>query len=61
MESGGEQRVLERLKGRVSLERLNQRHSTIRTDVVVLETANEFEHAASEAVDSRGRGVQRRT
>ena len=42
--------VPERLKGRVRLERLCQHLRTLGADAVVLETANEVEHAASEAV-----------
>ena len=47
--------VLERLKGRVRLERLCQRLRTLGTNAIVIKTANEVEHGASEAAGSKER------
>ena len=47
--------VPERLKGRVRLERLCQRLRTLGTDAIVIKTANEVEHGASEAIDANSR------
>ena len=53
--------ILERLEGGVGLQRLAERLSTLRTDIVVPEAASKGQIVLSGAADSREIGEWRRT
>ena len=53
--------ALELLQGRVRLERLGEVLGALRTDAVVEQTASEGAFRVSAAIDSREKGVWRRT
>ena len=53
--------ALERLEGRVRLESLGEVLGSLRIELVVLETASEGAIRVSAAIDSREKGVWRRT
>ena len=53
--------ALELLEGRVRLERLGDVLGALRTETVVLETASDGKIRVSAALDSREKGVRRRT
>ena len=53
--------ALERLEGRVGLERLGEVLGALRTEVVVHEPASEGEIRVSATIDSGEEGVRRRT
>ena len=54
-------RALEPLEGRVRLESLREVLCALRTNVVVVQTASAGEIRVSTAIDSREKGVWRRT
>ena len=53
--------ALELLEGRIRLERLGDVLGALRTETVVLETASDGKIRVSAALDSREKGVRRRT